>query len=114
MRGPRLRDSMNATMDTARRHIVCMTVPGGASTELTAELEWHEAQGALRALRQLFANAHAVAEGWAAAPVAHGFYVSKGGCSATFVVAAAGTSDLAGRLHPITARERIRSPHRTG
>jgi hypothetical protein len=105
---------MDATTVTARRHIVCMTVPGGASTKLTAELEWHEAEGALRALRQLFANAHAVAEGWAAEPVAHGFHVSKGGCTATFVVAAAGTGDLARRLGPITAPEHSRSPHRTG
>jgi hypothetical protein len=105
---------MNATTVTARRHIVCMTVPGGASTELTAELEWHEAQGALRTLRRLFATAHAVAEGWAAEPVAHGFHVSKGGCTATFVVAVAGTGDLAGRLDLITASKRTPSPHRTG
>jgi hypothetical protein len=114
VRGSHLPESMDATTVTARRHIVCMTVPGAASTELTAELEWHEAEGALRTLRRLFANAQAVAEGWAAEPVAHGFHVAKGGCTATFVVAAAGSGDLAGRLGLITASKRTPSPHRTG
>jgi hypothetical protein len=81
-----------------------MSVPGGAITELTAELEWDEAQGVLRILHQLFASAQAVAEGWTAEPVAHGFHASKGSCTATFVIAAASTVDLVGCRLPIIDR----------
>jgi hypothetical protein len=112
--GSRLTDRVHPTALAARRHVVCMTVEGGASTELTAEMEWREAQCALRALRRLFANDQAATEGWASEPLAHGFRVSKGGCTATFEVTPAGTRDLAGRAHPITARERARARPQTG
>jgi hypothetical protein len=98
-----LKDGSNATVVTARSHVVCMSVPGGVSTELTAELERPEAQGALRTLHQLFANAHAAAEGWTAETVANGLRISKGGCTATFRVAATGAVDAPRRLHPISA-----------
>ena len=99
---------MTAAPQAGGRHIVCMTKPGGASSELTAELAPHEAQAALRALHQLLASASAMAEGWTAEPVAHGFQVSKGAFTATFMVAAAGTVDLSGRLRLLSGRERMR------
>jgi len=78
-------------------HVICMSVRGGSSTVLTAELDWSEAQAALRSINQLFADAYAVAEGWTTEPVADGFLVAKGGYEVSFVVAAAHAADLTGR-----------------
>lgn len=79
------------------RYVVQMTLVGGSSTDLTSDLPWREARGALTMVRRIFGHPDARAEGWIASPMPRGFRASKGDVSVSFTVEDFGPVDLVGR-----------------
>ncbi|MGA8015142.1 MAG: hypothetical protein WCB85_04410 [Candidatus Dormiibacterota bacterium] len=98
------------------RYVVRMTLAGGSSTDLTSDLPWREARGALTMVRRIFGHPDARAEGWIASSMHHGFGASKGDVSVSFTVEDVGPIDLVGRAGAERRRgsERLSIEQRSG
>ena len=103
--------------------VLTVTVPPGHAIPLTDALELGEAKRTLSAVRDLFEDPAAIAEGWRVTDESEAFRVSRGSFSALFALVAAGRAKKRGRVpdapaveltgRVATPRSAASSPHRT-
>jgi hypothetical protein len=78
--------------------VLTVTLPPGRDIPLTDALDLGEAQQILSAVRDLFEDSAAIAEGWRVTDEPEAFRVSRGSFSALFALVAVGRAKKRGRV----------------